>query len=85
MERYGREANTPRNRIAELFKSVRINNTFIECEKLFYELLFIPSLIKDDMENRLANLKLNENVNEDHLKEKQQEIEQECVSAKRLI
>lgn len=62
-----------------------MNNSFIECEKLFYELLFIPSLIKDDMENRLANLKLNENVNEDHLKEKQQEIEQECVSAKHLI
>lgn len=32
------------------------------------------------MENRLANLKLNENLNEEHHKEKQQEIEQECVS-----
>lgn len=45
-----------------------------------HKLQFIYSLIKDDMENRLANLKLNENVNEDHLKDKQQEIEQECVS-----
>lgn len=31
------------------------------------------------MENRLASLKLNENLNEEHLKDKQQEIEQECV------
>jgi len=32
------------------------------------------------MENRLASLKLNENLNEEHLKDKQQEIEQESVS-----
>lgn len=33
------------------------------------------------MENRLAKLKLDESTNEDQLKEKQQEIEQECVSS----
>lgn len=40
-------------------------------------------LIKEDMENRLAKLKLDESTNEDQLKEKQQEIEQECVSSVR--
>lgn len=35
------------------------------------------------MENRLAKLKLDESTNEDQLKEKQQEIEQECVSSVR--
>lgn len=38
------------------------------------------SLIKGDMESRLANLKLNGNVHDEQLKDKQQEIEQECVS-----
>lgn len=33
------------------------------------------------MENRLAQLKLNDNLHEDQLKDKQQEIEQECVSS----
>lgn len=32
------------------------------------------------MENRLAKLKLDDSTSEDQLKEKQQEIEQECVS-----
>ncbi|XP_055922154.1 E3 ubiquitin-protein ligase CHIP [Eupeodes corollae] len=39
---------------------------------------YLNRLIKEDMENRLAKLKLVDDVNEDHLKEKQQEIEQEC-------
>lgn len=34
------------------------------------------------MENRLAKLKLDETTNEDMLKDKQQEIEQESVSRK---
>ena len=32
------------------------------------------------MENRLAKLKIDDGTNEDQLKDKQQEIEQECVS-----
>jgi len=32
------------------------------------------------MESRLANLQLNESTHEEQLKDKQQEIEQECVS-----
>lgn len=34
------------------------------------------------MENRLAHLKLNESLHEEQLKDKQQEIEQECVSTR---
>jgi len=32
------------------------------------------------MKSRLANLKLNERAHEEQLKDKQQEIEKECVS-----
>lgn len=39
-------------------------------------------LIKEDMENRLAKLKLDDSANEEQLKDKQQEIEQESVSKK---
>ncbi|KAH8246738.1 hypothetical protein KR038_002767 [Drosophila bunnanda] len=39
---------------------------------------YLNRLIKADMENRLANLKLNESLHEEQLKDKQQEIEQEC-------
>ncbi|XP_037960738.1 E3 ubiquitin-protein ligase CHIP [Teleopsis dalmanni] len=39
---------------------------------------YINKLIKDDMENRLAKLKIDDTTSEDQLKEKQQEIEQEC-------
>ncbi|KAH8328531.1 hypothetical protein KR067_010556 [Drosophila pandora] len=39
---------------------------------------YLNRLIKGDMENRLAQLKLNDNLHEDQLKDKQQEIEQEC-------
>lgn len=39
---------------------------------------YLNNLIKGDMENRIAKLKLDQNVNEDYIKEKSQEIEQEC-------
>lgn len=39
---------------------------------------YLNRLIKDDMENRIAKLKLEDNVNEDLIKEKSQETEQEC-------
>ncbi|XP_055388180.1 E3 ubiquitin-protein ligase CHIP [Condylostylus longicornis] len=39
---------------------------------------YLNRLIKEDMENRIAKLKLEDNVNEDLIKEKSQEIEQEC-------
>lgn len=39
---------------------------------------YLNRLIKEDMENRLAKLKLDENTNEEQLKDKQQELEQEC-------
>uniref|UniRef100_A0A1A9VZS6 E3 ubiquitin-protein ligase CHIP n=1 Tax=Glossina brevipalpis TaxID=37001 RepID=A0A1A9VZS6_9MUSC len=42
------------------------------------EHLFFLRLIKEDMESRLSKLKLDQITNEDLLKEKQQEIEQEC-------
>lgn len=44
----------------------------------------IPSivfrLIKEDMERNLSRLKIDDNFNDHEIKEKQQEIEQQCVS-----
>ncbi|XP_011205807.1 E3 ubiquitin-protein ligase CHIP isoform X2 [Bactrocera dorsalis] len=39
---------------------------------------YINRLIKEDMERNLARLKIDENINEHELKEKQQEFEQQC-------
>uniref|UniRef100_A0A0K8TSK1 E3 ubiquitin-protein ligase CHIP n=1 Tax=Tabanus bromius TaxID=304241 RepID=A0A0K8TSK1_TABBR len=39
---------------------------------------YLNRLIQEDMKNRIEKLKLEENVNEEYLKEKTQEIEQEC-------
>ncbi|XP_054744054.1 E3 ubiquitin-protein ligase CHIP isoform X1 [Anastrepha obliqua] len=39
---------------------------------------YVNRLLKEDMDRHLARLKLDENINEHELKEKQQEIEQQC-------
>lgn len=39
---------------------------------------YLNRLIQDDMKERIAKLKLDDNINEDAIKEKTQEIEQEC-------
>ncbi|XP_053958475.1 E3 ubiquitin-protein ligase CHIP [Anastrepha ludens] len=39
---------------------------------------YVNRLLKEDMDRHLGRLKLDENINEHELKEKQQEIEQQC-------
>ncbi|CAD6996944.1 unnamed protein product [Ceratitis capitata] len=41
---------------------------------------YINRLIKEDMERNLSRLKIDDNFNDHEIKEKQQEIEQQCVS-----
>lgn len=41
---------------------------------------YLNTLIKEDMENRIAKLKLDNHVNDSDLKQKQGEVENECVS-----